>query len=155
MKFAGNVAPKLRLGYSSQAWLERAIEAMSQFDNLVSRISRIGDKAVREELTFALGASQVLGSAMERYQSLKMDIAESQRGAVALNDELQQNRVIALEAIIAELRPQVEEAEAQSGSIEPVSLPQVTVAGIGISQSSLIAGGIALLALVVIPLLVD
>jgi hypothetical protein len=136
----------LRLGQNGTA--SGASEAVALYDSLVARVSNIADEEGRGEILKWIGRADVPGAPAERYQVVRNGVASGEAP-----DGLFMDRVKQLKEINAELSAKVINAEKAYGVLSaPEGAGSRPEAGMG---GLCLAGGVALLGLVVLPLVLD
>lgn len=148
--------PWKNMGQASEEWLLRAQAAVSEFEGLFERSTRIRDANARDVIMRWIGREDVPASPAERYKAVRTDLAEAEAGLLpSVASDITESRVSQLEAITVELYSKIASAEATYGTV-----PASAGAGAGfvpgiVTSTGILVGSIGLLALVVLPLLVD
>lgn len=154
MAVLGRTAPRnaVQLGQSRVEWLARARAALAQYGAFFERADRIIDQAARNAVLEWLGQPDVPGSPAERAERVRSDV---EVGLGPYAEETAQTRVSQLEEALTEFGARVEEAEKIGGTTLVPGEPGAGGVPTGVPPAGFFAGGLALLALVVVPLLVD
>jgi hypothetical protein len=141
-------ASRRALGQEPEEWRRRAKDAVARFDLLLARISLVADDEERGRLLKEIGRDDVPGTPAERYTVVKQDLA----AAEAQTPEVATARIRHLEEDLFRLDTGVALAEDSYGTL---AAPEGAAGAPGRTAAGLVAGGIALLGLVVVPLLAD
>lgn len=138
-----------RLAQAAGALQKEAQDTVGAYDALLARVALVSDADARGEILKWIGRADVPGSPAERYKQVRDAIASG-----TLADPLFRDRLTNLEDQTNELKGKVENAEATYGTL---SAPVGTDSGSGRGDMTMlcVAGGIALLGLIVVPLLFD
>jgi hypothetical protein len=141
-------APRRTLGQEPEEWRRRAKDAVAHFDLILARVSLVADDEERGRLLKEIGRDDVPGTPAERYTVVKQDIAT----AGTQMPEIATARIRQLEDDLSRLDTEVTLAEEAYGTL---AAPEGAAGAPGRAAAGLVAGGIALLGLVVVPLLAD
>lgn len=137
---------RLRLG--QEDLLSKGRQEVEAYDFLLGRVSMIADDTARGDILKWVGRSDMPGSPAERYKVVADGVARSETEDGFFGDRVEQ-----LRGIVTELGARVDNAERAYGTLlAPAgagSTPEAGTAGL------CLAGGIALLGLVVVPLLLE
>lgn len=125
-------------------------KAVMQFDALLSRLAMVKDDDTRGEILKWIGRSDVPGDPAERY---KVVVDKLVSGAEP--DDVFAKRVDDLKGVVSEFDAKVKDAESYGTLPAPKSMGADEVPNQGTRMGMCLAGGIALLGLVVVPLLLD
>lgn len=139
-----------RLGQAQATdWTARAKAAVTAYDSQLKAASTIADDGGRGAILMWIGRDDVPGSPAERYGAVLRDLAQS-----ASAGDIGRQRIEQLESAVAEMASKVSTALQTYGTLPASSGAGSKPEFLGMSTMC-VAGGIALLALVVIPLLLD
>ncbi len=125
-------------------------KAVAQFDALLSRLAMVKDDGMRGDILKWIGRSDVPGDPAERY---KVVVDKLVSGAEP--DDVFAKRVSDLKADVSELEAKVKDAESYGTLPAPKSMGADEVPDQGTHMGMCLAGGIALLGLIVVPLMLD
>lgn len=139
------------LGQAPEDWLARASRALAEYDRALAEAATIADDEAIGAILERIGRADAPGASAERYEAVRADAAQ---GAAGFADEIARRRVEQLEAAAAELASLVAEAKTAHGTLPAPESGAGGAPGGGRTAAALVAGGIALLGLVVVPLLV-
>jgi hypothetical protein len=139
----------VRLGQASAWWPQEGVDAVSTYEGLMARVPLIADADARGEILKWVGRADIPGSPAERYNAVSNGLVQG-----GIGDDVMRGRLDQLKAINAELSARVSNAGKAYGMLSAAdaagSTPEAEMAGL------CMAGGIALLGLVIVPLvLVD
>lgn len=137
---------RLRLGQADL--MEKGRQEVEAYDFLLGRVSMIADDTARGDILKWVGRSDMPGSPAERYKVVADALARAETEDGLLGDRVEQ-----LRRVVTELGARVDNAESAYGTLSaPAGAGSTPEAGMG---GLCLAGGIALLGLVVIPLLLE
>lgn len=153
LKMAGAAKPRLAQT-PAQDWLPMAQAAVKKYDQLLQVASRIANADARGQVLLWLGRADVPGSPAERYTAVVRDISQAQvsgwEAVYGTESPIARDRAWQLEKIVEEFGSRVTGYDLLPASTEAGSTSEFW------DKSTLcVAGSIALLALVVVPLLLD
>lgn len=136
----------------TSSYVTRAQAALAAYDDLLNRISSVGDAATRNDLLTWISRSDVPGTPAERRKTVGEDLA-----SLGPNSDLStiQKRVDDLQAMNKILEAKVKNAEAAFPPIQnPKEAGQVKVSGI-FTPTGIALGAVSILSLLVVPLMVS
>ena len=125
-------------------------QAVAQFDALLSRLAVVKDDGMRGDILKWIGRSDVPGDPAERYKVVVDTLTSG-----AEPDDTFAKRVNDLKGAVSELEAKVKDAESYGTLPVPKSMGADEVPDQGTRMGTCLAGGIALLGLIVVPLLLD
>ena len=137
-----NVLGRHALGQAPGEWSRRAWSAVTTFDELMAQSAHINDESARGEIMSWVGRSDVPGSPAERYLKVVTDIDEDPERVYA--SEMEQRRVVDLEAAVSEFHQRTTEAAntygllpgsadvARPPAVPPRALPTFILASIAV-----------------------
>lgn len=105
---------------TSADWYSRAKEALAKFDDLMVRVSRIGDQETRKTIQDWAGSMIVQGTPANRYQVVLTDIRQDVESFIPANVSAYQvpartDKIVALESVNRDLQAMVATATAEHG----------------------------------------
>lgn len=137
------------LGQDNSSYVARAQAATAKYDELLGRISNIGNEAARNELLSWISRSDVPGTPAERRKTVGEDLANPGVGV-----DTQIKRVGDLEEMNKALEAKVKAAELAYASVQNPKEGQVKENGM-FTTTGIVLGAVSLLGLLVVPLMVS
>lgn len=146
-------APKMGQQSAYPWWPSEAASTVQAWNGLISRAALIADSDARGKLLSWVGRSDVPGSPAERYQAIAEDISGKYQPLTDSDAGLLRQRLDLLNSYKSELEARVKNAEQAYGvltaSAEVVSNPERH------RMMICVAGGIALLGFIILPLVLE
>jgi hypothetical protein len=148
----GQAAPAAPVS-SAAWWPSEGLASVQAWDALISRVSKITNPDVQQEILQWIGRSDIPGSPAERYEVVVNDVTSKFTPTTDEQIASLQNRLDQLKANTSQLEAKVKNAEQAYGvfvaSTEAPSMPDHDM------MMECVTGGIALLGLVIMPLILD
>jgi hypothetical protein len=153
LKMAGAPA-RPSLGQAGSDLLARARAAAVAYDRQLQQAASIANDTARGEILMWVGRADMPGSPAERYTAVLRDVAQAESGAAPYEGQIASDRVAQLEQAVTDLTSKVSSA-IQAYGVLPASSEAGSRTEARDNTALCVAGGVALLALVVVPLLLD
>lgn len=143
-----------QLGQAGPSPYEEAVRTgvreIRDWDALLFRLAAVSDDDGRTEILSWLSRADIPGSPAERYAAVRDTIVNGDQP-----DEVFANRVSQLDNMISDFDAMVSKAESSGTLPSPRRMGAGSTPEEGTTLSKCIAGGVALLGLIVIPLILD
>lgn len=137
------------MGQTAPAWKIRAETAVGNFDNLLRRISGIGDQGARDRLMSWVGNSSQPGTPAERYKAVIDDLSSG-----AVFTDITTKRVSDLEGVDAALESMVVQGEqAHAPTSQPDQPGTIVNFGGAMTPTGIVLVTLGLTGLLVVPFL--